>query len=442
MNLLQIADRVIELVGDRAEAQVTVDGTEHNLTRFANSFIHQNVGERGLEVTLKLAVNDRVASATSTRSDETGLVSLVEETIHAARLRPTDKDWPGLAAAAEPAAPARFEPATTAATPDTRAAQVAAFIAAGDGLLGAGYFDTQGGVTAFANSAGQRLVAETSRATLDGIHQTGTSAGSAHATSADLGDINGERLGMDAAAKARDAAATRDLDPGAYEVILSPECVATMMFFFGAYGWNAKAHLEGQSFVELGAQQFDPAVTIEDDYADPLAVGLPFDADGTPKRKVSMVDAGVSSSLAHDRRTAKQAATSSTGHAVPGGDAFGAFPSNLHFRSGPDPVPDMIAAVERGLFITTFNYCRILDPRTQVVTGLTRNGTFLIERGEISGAVSNLRFTQSFVEALSPGRILGIGDDARMADTEVGPGIASAPSVRLASWNFTGGSQG
>lgn len=442
MNPQEVADRVIELVGDRAEVQVTVDGTEHNLTRFANSFIHQNVGERGLEVMLKLAVNDRVAFATSTRSDETGLVSLVEETIHAARLRPTDKDWPGLAAVAELAAPARFEPATTAATPETRAAQVAAFIAAGDGLLGAGYFDTQGGPTAFANSAGQRLVAETSRATFDGIHQTETSAGSAHATSANLGDIDGGRLGITAATKARDSATTRDLEPGEYEVILSPESVATVMFFLGAYGWNAKAHLEGQSFVELGAQQFDPSVTIEDDHADPLAVGLPFDADGTPKRKVTMVGAGVSASLAHDLRTAKRGAATTTGHAVPGGDAFGAFPSNLHFRPGHDTVQDMIAAVDRGLFITTFNYCRILDPRTQVVTGLTRNGTFLIEGGEISGAVSNLRFTQSFVEALSPGRILGLGDDARMADSEAGPGMTSAPSVRLASWNFTGGASG
>ncbi|MCP4221994.1 MAG: TldD/PmbA family protein, partial [Actinomycetia bacterium] len=411
MNLQDVADRVIELVGDRAEAQVTVDGTEHALTRFANSFIHQNVGEHGLGVMLKLAVNDRVAFATSTRSDEEGLGSLVEETIHAARLRPTDKDWPGLAEQGELIAPARFEQATTSASPDARAGQVAAFIAAGDGLLGAGYFDTQGGPTAFANSAGQRLAASTSRATFDGIHQTGASAGSSHATSADIGDIDGARLGAIAATKARDSATTLDLDPGEYEVILSPECVATIMFFLGAYGWNAKAHLEGQSFTELGARQFDPAVTIEDDHADPLAVGLPFDADGTPKRKVIMVGAGVSTSLAHDLRTAKRAGAETTGHGTPGGDAFGAFPSNLHFRAGQDSVPDMISSVERGLFITTFNYCRILDPRTQVVTGLTRNGTFLIEGGEISSALSNLRFTQSFVEALSPGRVLGIGDD-------------------------------
>jgi predicted Zn-dependent protease len=442
MTVQQVADRVIELVGDRAEAQVAVDGTEHALTRFANSFIHQNVGERGLRVMLKVAVDNRVASATTTRSDDAGLAALVEETIHAARLRPTDKDWPGLAEPAEVVAPARFDSATATAAPQLRAAEVKAFIEAGDGLLAAGYLDTQGGPSAFANSAGQRLIAHHSRATFDGIQQTRTSAGSAHATGADVAVIDGVTLGGKAARTARDSAVTRDIDPGTYEVILSPECVSTIMFFLAAYGWNAKAHQEGQSFVALGEQQFDPAVTIEDDFADALAVGVPFDVDGTPKRKVTMVGSGVSEALAHDRRTAARAGTESTGHAVPGGDAFGAFPTNLHFRPADDPPSDMIASVQRGLFVTTFNYCRILDPRTQVVTGLTRNGTFLIENGEPAGAVSNLRFTQSFVEALSPGRVIGVGADARMADSEAGPGLTSAPSLHLAGWNFTGGAQG
>lgn len=442
MNVQEVADRLIEQVGSRAQAQVTVDGTEHALTRFANSFVHQNVGEHGLNVALKLAVNDRVAFATTTRSDERGLESLVEETIHAARLLPTDQDWPGLAPPAEPVARPHFHQETAQAEPDTRATQVAGFIEAGDGLMGAGYFDTQGGPVAFANSEGQRLMASSSRATLDGIHQTERSAGSAHATSMTATDIDGAGLGSIAAQKARGSVETVHLEPGAYEVILSPECVGTMMFFLAAYGWNGKAHLEGQSFAKLGEQQFDPAITVEDDYADALAVGLPFDADGTAKSKVTIVNAGVSTSLAHDRRTAKRAGTLSTGHAVPGGDAFGAFPTNMHLRGGLDPVPDMIASVKRGLLITTFNYCRIHDPRTQVVTGLTRNGTFLIEDGELGGAVSNLRFTQSFLEALAPGRVIGLGNDARMADSEAGPGMTSSPSLHLLSWNFTGGAQG
>ena len=121
MKVQTVADQVIELVGDRAEAQVLVDGTEHALTRFANSFIHQNVAEHGLEVRLKLALDHRVAVATTPRSDRAGLEELVEEAIAAARLRPVDEDWPGLAPAGPVQAPARFDPATAASTPDQRA---------------------------------------------------------------------------------------------------------------------------------------------------------------------------------------------------------------------------------------------------------------------------------------------------------------------------------
>jgi predicted Zn-dependent protease len=442
MNVLEVADEVVALVGDRAEGQVLVDGTEHALTRFANSFIHQNVAEHGLEVRLKVAVEQRVAVATTTRSDRAGLETLVEEAIAAAKLRPVDQDWPGLGPAAPLGPPARYDAATFASTPDERATRVAAFVAAGDGLQAAGYLDTMGGPTAFANTAGQRLAAESSRATLDGIHQTGTSAGYAHATAAALGDIDGAALGSRAATLARDAADATDVEPAEYEVVLSPECAATMLFFLGFYGWNGKAHLEGQSFVKLGQQQFDGSITIDDDYADPLAVGLPFDADGVPKRRLSIVDRGVSRSVVHDRRTAQRAGATSTAHAIPGGETWGAFPTNLHLRGGDRSVDEMVGSVGRGLFVTSFNYCRILDPRTQVVTGLTRNGTFLIENGEVTRPVTNLRFTQSFVDALGPGRVLGLGNDARMADGEAGPGLCSAPSLHLAGWKFSGGAAG
>jgi predicted Zn-dependent protease len=105
-------------------------------------------------------------------------------------------------------------------------------------------------------------------------------------------------------------------------------------------------------------------------------------------------------------------------------------------------VDEMIAAVERGLYVSTFNYCRVLDEKTLVVTGLTRNGTFMIENGRITGAVTNLRFTQSFAGALGPGRVLAVGNDARFADSEFGTGVTFVPSLRLAAWNFTGGASG
>jgi predicted Zn-dependent protease len=443
----EICQHVLDLVGDRAEAQVTTQQGRPALTRFANSFIHQNVGEAGLSVTLKVALPDgRVAMASTTRADGAGLSALVEGALAAAALRPVDPDWPGLAPPAPVPEVDHYDPATEAATPDERARRVRAFVDAGPGLRAAGYCDTDGGTTAFANSAGQRAQGRSTRATIDGIHQTADSAGSGHATGARLGDLDATGVGTAAADRALRSQAAADIEPGEYEVVLEPECVATILIFLAFYGFNAKQVIEGQSGIRLGETQFDPAISVWDDATAADALGVAFDADGTPKRRLELVRAGVSNALVYDRRTARKMGTESTGHAVPESDAYGPIPSNL-FLGPADPnfgagTADLIASTARGLLVTTFNYCRILDPKTQVVTGLTRNGTFVIEDGKVRGGVKNLRFTQSFLDGLAPGNVLGISREARFADSEFGPGLVHCPALRLGSWRFTGGARG
>ncbi len=424
----ELCERVVDLVGDRGEAQVSARRGRPALTRFANSFIHQNVGEDSVSVTLKVAAAARVASASTTRVDADGLSALVEGTLAAAALRPEDPDWPGLTPPAPVPDVDHYDPDTEAASPDGRAARVAAFVAAGEGLRAAGYCDTDGGTIAFANSAGQRAAGRSSRATIDGIHQTDDSAGSAHQSSCRLADIDAVAAGTAAADRARRSSSPIDVEPGEYEVVLEPECVATLVEFLAFYGFNAKQVIEGQSGIRLGEAQFDPGVSLWDDATDPAAIGVAFDADGTPKRRLDLVAGGTSTALAHDRRTARRLGTESTGHAVDGSDVWGAIPTNLFLGPGQGAIGDLVAGMRRGLLVTTFNYCRILDPKTQVVTGLTRNGTFLVEDGKVGPGVSNLRFTQSFLEALAPGNVLGIGADARFADSEFfGPGLVHVP---------------
>ena len=391
----------------------------------------------------------RVATASTTRTDTDGLAALVENTLAAAALRPVDPDWPGLAPPAPVPDVEHYDAATEEASPDERARRVRAFVDAGPGLRAAGYCDTDGGTIAFANSAGQRAEGRSSRATIDGIHQTDDSAGSGHATAARIADLDAAGVGGAAADRALRSSGAADIEPGEYEVVLEPECVATILIFLAFYGFNAKAAIEGQSGIRLGEAQFDPAVSVWDDATDPAALGVAFDADGTPKRRLDLVQAGVAKALAHDRRTASvphSSTTESTGHAIGESDAYGAFPSNL-FLGPADPsfgagTADLIASTARGLLVTTFNYCRILDPKTQVVTGLTRNGTFLIEDGKVRGGVKNLRFTQSFLDALAPGNVLGISREARFADSEFGAGLVHCPALRLGSWRFTGGARG
>ena len=442
MNPQDLAATVLDLVGDRADAEVVVTSGNSALTRFANSFIHQNVAEEGSAVSLRLAVDGRVSSAQTTNIEGDSLARFVDATIEAAGHQPVDPEWPGLAPPAEVPGVDHFDAATAEATPADRAACVKAFVDAGRGMLAAGYCETIGHEVAFANSAGQTAFGRYTTATLDGIHQSGTSAGSGHAASQRLADLDGAAVGALAAQRAADSADTYDIKPGEYGVVLAPECVASIAVFFAAYGFNAKSHAEGQSFAEPGVQQFDAAISIRDDALDPAAFGVGFDTEGTPRRTVALVRNGVTESLAHDRRTARAAGVESTGHGGPGSEVWGPFPASVFVEGGDDDVESMIAGIDRGLYIATFNYCRVLEPKSLVVTGLTRNGTFMIENGRITGAVTNLRFTQSFVAALGAGRVLGIGNDARHADSEFGAGIIHAPSLHLAGWNFTGGAEG
>lgn len=440
MNKHDIAQRVLDLVGDRAEAEVRVSGGTAALTRFANSFIHQNVGEEGESVALKVIVDGRVSTAATNRIDN--LEQVVDDVIAAARHQPVDEDWPGLADPSDAPDSLHYDPATAEASPQQRAAVVSDFVAAGPGMRAAGYCDTSGSELVMANSAGLRMEGRATSATVDGIHQTDTSAGSGHATAYRLSDLDGSTVGSLAADRAQRSSEPYDTKPGEYEVVLSPEAVSTVAVFLAVYGFNAKMKIDGQSFMNIGETQFDESVSIWDDYFDSRTLGLPFDAEGTPKRRVDFVENGVSRSHAHDRRTAAKMDAQSTGHGLPGGAGWGAMPTNVFVGGGDRSEQELIASVDRGLYVSTFNYCRILDPKSQVVTGLTRNGTFMIENGAITGAVTNLRFTQSFVQALRPGNVLGIGNDARLADSEFGPGMIVAPSMRLAAWHFTGGAEG
>jgi predicted Zn-dependent protease len=218
--------------------------------------------------------------------------------------------------------------------------------------------------------------------------------------------------------------------------------VATLVTFLAVYGFNGKSHRQGASFVELGETQFDPSITLTADPNDARAIGLRFDAEGSPRQRYHLVEDGVSRALSHDRRTAGAVGAETTGDALPGGEGFGAVPGTVLVRPGTATPESMCRSVERGLLVTQFHYCRILDPKTMVVTGLTRNGTFLVEDGEVAGAVGNLRFTQSFLAALGAGRVHAVGGDDRFASGEFGEGMIIAPSLHLASWNVTGGARG
>ncbi|GAB3870128.1 TldD/PmbA family protein [Dactylosporangium cerinum] len=448
-----LAARVLKLVGDGVEAEVVVERGAVSLTRFANSYIHQNVADETTTVRLRLHADGRTATASSTVVD--GVEDFVHRTVASMRLAPADPTWPGLAPLAATPTGGNLDEATAAAAPDERAARVRAFVDQARGLEVAGYCRTSATRVVYVNSAGQHLTGGRTSAAMDGIARTASSDGLARLASTRFADIDGAVLGARAAAKARAGADPVELPPGRYEVVLEPTAVADVLQMLAMYGFNAKMLQDRQSFLELGAAQFDPAVTLVEDATAADSTALPFDVEGTPRQRVVLIDAGLSSAVVHDRRTAAKSQTTSTGHAIPGGASFGAVPASLRLlaHDGPAPVEvdgpaadsgvaALVGGVERGLLVTDNHYTRVLDPRTLVVTGLTRNGVWLIEDGVVTTPVRNFRFTQSYAQALAPGAVLGVGPRAVELPGAWSESGAIAPALRLASWNYTGGASG
>lgn len=440
-----LAQQVLDAVGGEANAAVFARSGTSALTRFANSFIHQNVSDEVAELTLTIERDGRVAQGTTTSTSADTIKAWVDATIKTADAQTVDEDWPGLAPPAGTPDIDHFDQETADADPSVRAELVRQFVDAGDGLRAAGMCETVVFHDAFANSASQEASGRWTRVVLDGIHQTDTTAGSGHASGKAVGAVDGAAAGREAATRARESLRAFDAKPDRYEVVLAPEAVGTIAQFLGFYGFNGRSFNEGMSFVKIGEDLFDESVNLYDDATDSRALGSAFDSEGTPKRRVNLIDHGTTANVVHTRRTAKKAGTETTGNSYKAEDGFGTglpFADRMFVDGGDRSEAELIAQVERGIYVATFNYCRILDPKSMVVTGLTRNGTFMIENGKITGAISNMRFTQSFVDALAPGQVGGWGNNARFNAGEFGNATVHAPSVWLRSWNMTGGAEG
>ncbi|GAA0802995.1 TldD/PmbA family protein [Spirilliplanes yamanashiensis] len=458
---LDLATRVVAAVRQLpgAEAEVWVLHTAQALTRFANSAIHQNVADASTTVRLRLHLDGRTSTGSTTVTTPDGLRAMVDRTVAAARLTPRDPGWAGLTPpTALPAGPdgitlgCGYDTATAQASPAERAVRVRDFVRAAGGLETAGYCRTTYRSAAFANSAGHAVEGRAAEAAMDGIARLDGADGVARTAGGRIADVDGAALGERAAAKARAGGAPVELPPGRYEVVLEPAAVADVLQQLAYVGFNGKVYTERQSFAEPGAQQFDLSVTITEE--PPGELGLPFDAEGTPRGPLTLVEDGVTRGLTHDRRTAAEAGHAPTGHATPGARSFGPIATHLRLAPGPGsppvdagPVVDPSAApllgrVERGLLVSDFWYTRVLDTKNMSITGLTRNGVWLVEDGEVTAAVGNLRFTQSYTQALGPGQVLGYGTGTSVQPERWAGSWYEAPAVHLRSWNVTGNASG
>jgi PmbA protein len=410
------------------------------LTRFAESAIHQSTAKENTGIKVRVITNGRVGVTSTNDLSEEGARDAARSALELARVAAPDPLFPGLAPPADvPERTDAFDEATAATTPEARAEGVAQLVATcEDGFHAAGAFETIATEVALRNTVGQSCYGAVTQAQITTVVSGGNGgAGFAELTEPRADAIDPEAVGRRAAAKARDSQRPVDLEPGTYAVVLEPAATATLMEFLAYLGFGGRAIAEGRScFSErIGEKLMSERVSISDDALSPLTIGLPFDFEGTPKRRVDLVERGVVKGGVHDRRSATQEGVESTGHALPPPNPMGPFPLNLSMEPGDASIDDMVSATQRGLLITRFHYSNVVHPKEAVITGMTRDGTWLVEDGEVRQPVKNFRFTQSIIEALRD--VEAVGLDTVLA-SEFFFAAARVPALRISTFQFTG----
>jgi predicted Zn-dependent protease len=439
-DALALAERTLgmAMAAGAGEAEVLVMREDGALTRFANSEIHQNVAQRDVAVNLRVVLGKRVAVASSGRTDDEGLRALVSNGLSIARVVEELPDWGGLPNPnGTPREVLAFAPDTANATPEFRAAAVRQVIAAADeaGVTAYGSFQTGIETNAVANSNGIRVAGSRTAAQLITVSMGpdgGTGYGEAAAV--DATTIDPAAIGRQAADKARASANAIAIEHGDYPVVLEEPAVVDLLDMLGYLGFSALSVQEERSFFEPGKEIGSELVTITDDGADPAGLPMAFDYEGVAKQRVELVDRGACRSVVYDAQTAARDGVTSTGHGLPAPNPYGPFPVNMIMAPGDTSREELIGGLDRGLLVTRFHYTNPVHPKLAIVTGMTRDGTFLVEGGRIVGPVRNLRYTQSYLDALR-----GTVAVARERRTLKGfLGAAVVPAVRIEGWAFTG----
>jgi PmbA protein len=427
---------------DADEAEVSLGGGSHSLTRFANNTIHQNVSEERYELSVRVTYGKRTARATTTSlEDEAVRLAVTRAQEMAKRSSPLEDLLPMAGPASAPVKDC-YRDSTAKAAPEKRADMARAVIerCRREGLSCAGIVATMEGafaeygeLTPFAlmNTNSLFLYHKLTHAQFSTTVHAGGSSGWAAGTSADVDEIDAEALAERAVRKAVMGRDPKPLAPGRYTVVLEPEAVSNLLLFLSE-GFGALAVKEGRSFLsgKLGESLVGENVTIRDDVYHPLHVGVPFDWEGVPKKDVELIARGVARGVVHDRATAKADGAESTGHGLPVPNTEGPIASHLVMDGGDRAPEELISSVDRGVLVTRFWYTRVVDPMKVIITGMTRDGTFLIENGSVTGSLINMRFNESVLNML--------GSVDGMTQQTVASGLV-VPGVVARDFSFSSG---
>ncbi len=405
-EIQQIAQKVIDFsTADETEAILMVE-TEA-LTRFANNIIHQNVAEESHSLLIRTIIDRKVGAAATNLFDDESLKRAVDTAINVAKLQ---KDDPELLPLPEKQTyrelPHPYEEVTMDFSPMDRAQTVAQIVKSCEphGLTAAGAFSTAASSLAIANSKGVFAYQKGTDAALSLTVLGENSSGWAQVQDRNVRNIDPRKLTDIAIAKALKSKDPVEISPGEYTVVLEPAAVTDLVLFMAFLGFGAQKYQEGRSFMvgKLGTKIVGDNLTIIDNAYDPRLDGFSFDLEGMPKQKVALIENGVAKNLVYDRKTAKKDKVKTTGHALPQQfSSAGPLPLHLLVQGGDSSLEHMIASTEKGIYVTHLHYTNVVDPMKAIITGMTRDGTFLIEDGKIKCGIKNLRFTESILKAFS-----------------------------------------
>jgi len=437
-ELKKIIDAVLRL-GKSAgayETEVHFDETIEALTRFANNAIHQNVSEHGITVSVRTVVDGRTARATTNRLDEDSLRKAVESSLQLAHSQPKNRKLLPMSGKQRYRIVNRFSRQTAELSAETRARAVkqASDLAIRNGQVAAGIFSSGQSQLAIGNSRGLFATHRQTHAEFSITMQNDPAASWAKANSGDVQKIDPQALAKRASEKASMAKDAKELASGKYTVILEPAAVLDLVGFL-FYDFAATALEDQRSCLNrrMGKQLFGKNISIVDDVYHRFQLGAPFDGEGMPRQRVCLVERGVPRNLVYSRASAKKAGKKPTGHGFGLPNEYGEAPVNLVFGGGSSSVEKMVAGTERGLLVTRVWYIREVDPYEKVMTGMTRDGLFLVERGKVTTAARNFRFNQSLIEILR--NVQEMGPSVRTTAEEAFEMVV--PAMKVSGFHFT-----
>jgi PmbA protein len=440
--LAQLKRLVEQSPADQTEALLMTE--DSSLTRFTPESVHQHVAERNQTMILRVVLGKKVAVVTTNLLSPPSLRTALEKGISLARSLPPNPDFRSLPKAKPIPEVNTFFEGIRRLTPGRKIKAIQEIMdlvkERRASVSGAFSHGTVG--IAVLNSLGVEAFQQYSDLSLHLIAHKDHGSGYAGFVSRDPDRLETESLARSAVSKIS-VERPVEIPPGEYEVILEPDAAHEFLSFMGYLGFHALAVQEGRSFLEdhFGEKLLDEKVTIYDDGIDPQGLQVPFDFEGVPKQKVVFFDKGVVRNITYDSLTAGRDQKESTGHALMPPNTEGPIPLNLFMQGGDSSLDQMVRRVKKGVYVTRFHYTNVAEPMRCVITGMTRDGTFWIEDGEVRNPVKNLRFTESILKALS--RVKAISRERKVCSSGAVYGRrfvtgTVAPALQIDGFHFSG----